>query len=264
MTIVHAPVGDLLREWRTRRRLSQLDLSLAADVSTRHLSYVETGRSRPTPEMILRLAEQLNVPLRDRNLLLLAGGYAPAYPEHDLEDPAMVPVRRALRRLLTAHEPCPALVVDRYWNVLEANSAVSLFLAGADAELVAPPLNALRLSLHPRGMAPRIVNHGEWRAHVLDRLRHQATATGDEVLQRLHAELAAYPCADPAREVELPGSADVLVPLRYRSDVGELSLFSTTSVVGTPRDVTLAELAVEAFFPANATSAELLHGICSR
>lgn len=264
MVTVHAPIGGLLREWRTRRRISQLDLSLAADVSTRHLSFVETGRSKPTPEMILRLAEQLDVPLRERNRLLLAGGYAPIYPEHDLDDPAMAPVRRALRRLLTAHQPYPALVVDRHWNLVEANSAVTLFLAGAGQDLLVPPMNVLRLSLHPRGMAPRIVNHGEWRAHVLGRLARQAVATGDDTLHELHAELAGYPCADPVRsrnrgpEPELPGPADVLVPLRYHAEQGELSLFSTTSVLGTPLDITLAELAVESFFPADEATGELL------
>jgi transcriptional regulator with XRE-family HTH domain len=258
VTTVHAPVGGLIREWRTRRRLSQLELSLAADVSTRHLSYVETGRSKPTAEMILRLAGQLEVPLRERNRLLLAGGYAPVYPERGLDDPAMAPVRRALRRLITAQQPYPALVVDRHWNLVEANSAMTVFLAGVDADLLAPPMNVLRLSLHPRGMAPRIVNHGEWRAHILARLRHQAAATGDPELHRLGAELATYPCADPAPDVELPGPGDVLVPMRYLTGHGELSLFSTTSVLGTPLDVTLAELAIEAFFPADDETAELL------
>ncbi|MDQ2706735.1 MAG: transcriptional regulator [Actinomycetota bacterium] len=212
--------------------------------------------------MILRPAEQLDVPLRERNRLLLAGGYAPLYPEHDLDDPAMAPVRRALRRLITAHQPFPVLLVDRHWNLVEANPAVTLFLAGADADLLAPPLNVLRLSLHPRGMAPRIVDHGEWRAHVLGRLRHQAEATGDQELHRLGTELAGYPCREPGPDIELPGAADVLVvPLRYRTAQGKLSLFSTTSVLGTPLDVTLAELAIESFFPADESSAESLRSL---
>jgi hypothetical protein len=219
---------------------------------------VETGRSKPTAEMILRLADQLDVPLRERNRLLLAGGYAPVYPERGLEDPAMAPVRRALRRLITSQQPYPALVVDRHWNLVEANPAVTVFLGGVDADLLAPPMNVLRLSLHPRGMAPRIANHGEWRAHVLGRLRHQAAATGDPELHRLGVELAGYPCADPAPDVELPGPADVLVPMRYRTERGELALFSTTSVLGTPLDVTLAELAIESFFPADERTGELL------
>lgn len=258
MTTVHAPVGGLIRQWRTRRRLSQLELSIAADVSTRHLSYVETGRSKPTAGMILRLADQLDVPLRERNRLLLAGGYAPVYPERGLDDPAMAAVRRALRRLITAQQPYPALVVDGHWNLVEANPPVTVFLADVDADLLAPPMNVLRLSLHPRGMAPRMVNRGEWRAHVLGRLRHQAAATGDPELYRLGAELAGYPCHDPAPDVELPGPADVLVPMRFLTEQGELSLFSTTSVLGTPLDVTLAELAIESFFPADAATAEIL------
>ena len=251
-----APVGELLRRWRERRRLSQLQLSVEAGVSSRHLSFVETGRSRPTSDMILRLSEHLDVPLRERNGLLLAGGYAPAYPAGDLD--GMSGVRTAVRQVLAGHEPYPAVVVDRGWNLVEANGSIGIFLDGAAEELLAPPVNVLRLSLHPRGMAPRIANLGEWRAHLLGRLRRQAAATADPDLDALHRELREYPCDQPEPEVELPGPGEVVVPLRYRHRDRELALISMTAVFGTPLDVTLAELAIESFFPADAATAEVL------
>src|ERR1700759_3669834 len=171
------PVGQLLREWRERRRISQLDLSIQADISARHLSFVETGRSRPTPGMILRLSEQLDVPLRERNTLLLAGGYAPAYPEHSLDEPEMTRLRVALRQILTGHEPYPALVVNRWWEMLDGNAAVAVLIHECDPALLTPPANALRISLHPDGMASRIANLPEWRAHILERLHRQVQAT---------------------------------------------------------------------------------------
>jgi transcriptional regulator with XRE-family HTH domain len=252
------PVGALLREWRVRLGLSQLDLALRVDISARHLSFVETGRSRPTREMILRLAEGLDVPLRERNRLLLAGGYAPGFPEHGLDAPEMVAVRAALRRLLEGHDPYPAAVVDRHWHLVEANTGLALFTEGIAAELLTPPVNVLRLALHPAGMAPHVVNLGEWRAHLLGRLRRQAAVTADARLTELYRELRDYPCDQPEPEVALPGPADVLVPLRYRHRGRELALLSTTAVFGTPLDVTVAELAIESFFPADpATSAAL-------
>ncbi|MGH3883512.1 MAG: helix-turn-helix domain-containing protein [Pseudonocardiaceae bacterium] len=254
-------VGVLLREWRTRRRLSQLDLAVQADISTRHLSFVETGRSRPTSEMILRLAGELDVPLRERNRLLLAGGFAPVYSENELDAPQMQAVRTALRHLLAAHQPFPAVVIDRGWNMVDANASVALFTQGATDELLAPPCNVLRLSLHPEGMAPRITNLGEWRSHLLSRLRRQATLTADPALIELYEELRGYPCRQEKREIERPGPGDVLVPLQYRHNGRELTFFSTTAVFGTPLDITLAELAIESFYPANPTTDAALRSL---
>jgi len=248
--------GDLLRQWRQRRRLSQLDLALAADVSSRHLSFVETGRSRPTSDMILRLAEHLDVPLRDRNTLLLAGGYAPAFPEHGLAEPELRAVQAALSRVLKGHEPYPAVVVNRWWELVDANAGIALFTRHVKPELLEPPANVLRLSLHPDGMAPRIANLPEWRAHLLARLHHQAEATGDARLAELHAELAAY----PGGQAEPPARAEVVVPLRYHGDARELCFLSITAVVGTPMDVTVSELAIESFYPADAPTAAALGG----
>ena len=246
--------GDLLREWRQRRRLSQLDLAVAANVSSRHLSFVETGRSRPTSEMILHLAEHLDVPLRDRNALLLAGGYAPAYPERGLAEPELQAVQAALKQVLAGHEPCPAVVVNRWWELVDANPGIALFTRNAHPGLLAPPVNVLRLSLRPEGMAPRIVNLPEWRAHVLTRLHRQAQATGDQRLTDLHDELTAY----PGGQHQPPPATDVVVPLRYRSDQGELSFISLTTILGTPMDVTVEELAIESFYPADDTTAAAL------
>ena len=249
------PAGDLLRQWRQRRRLSQLDLAIAADVSSRHLSFVETGRSRPTSQMILRLAEYLDVPLRDRNALLLAGGYAPAYPERGLAEPELHAVQQALQRVLAGHEPYPAVVVNRWWELVDANAGIALFTRHVKPGLLEPPANVLRLSLHPDGMAPRIANLPEWRAHLLARLRHQADATGDERLAELHDELTAYPGgqAEPP-----PSAAGVVVPLRYRAAGRELSFLSITAMIGTPMDVTVSELAIESFYPADAPTAAAL------
>ena len=246
--------GDLLREWRQRRRLSQLDLAIAADVSARHLSFVETGRSKPTSEMILHLAEHLDVPLRDRNALLLAGGYAPAYPERSLAEPDLQAVQAALKRVLAGHEPYPAVVVNRWWELVDANPAIAIFTSAVDPGLLQPPVNVLRLSLHPAGLAPRIVNLPEWRAHLLARLHRQAQATGDPRLAGLHDELTAY----PGGQNQPPKPADVVVPLRYRSEDEELSFISLTTILGTPMDVTVEELAIESFYPADETTAAAL------
>ncbi len=254
----HRPVGQLLRQWRERRRLSQLELALEAGISTRHLSFVETGRSAPSRDMVLHLAEQLDVPLRERNQLLLAAGYAPVYSETALDSAPMTAVRAAVRQVLTGHEPYPAVVVDRRWNLVDANAGLALFTDGLPRKLLAPPTNALRVSLHPDGLAPRIVNLGEWRAHLLGRLRRQVARTADPELAALYAELRAYPCDRPEPEIELPGPGDVVVPLRIRHGNRELAFFSTVATFGTPLDITIAELAIESFFPANPESAAVL------
>jgi transcriptional regulator with XRE-family HTH domain len=249
---VHA--GDLIRQWRQRRRLSQLDLAIAANVSSRHLSFVETGRSHPTSQMILHLADHLDVPLRDRNALLLAGGYAPAYPERTLASPELRAVRGALARVLAGHEPYPAAVVNRWWELVDANAGIGLFTGGVSLGLLEPPVNVLRLSLHPDGMAPRIANLPEWRAHLLARLHRQAEATGDQRLFTLHDELKAYPGGQGAS----PAATDVVVPLRYRTPRAELSFLSITAVIGTPMDITVEELAIESFYPADDQTAAAL------
>ena len=249
--------GDLLREWRQRRRLSQLDLAIAANVSSRHLSFVETGRARPSSEMIMHLAEHLDVPLRDRNALLLAGGYAPAYPERGLDEPELKSVRHALQRVLAGHEPYPAVVVNRWWELIDANAGIALFTSQVKPELLEPPVNVLRLSLHPDGMAPRIANLPEWRAHLLARLRRQAEATGDPRLFSLYSELEAYP-GGHGDEAPPPQRTDVVVPLRYQAAARQLSFLSITAVIGTPMDVTVEELAIESFYPADDQTAAAL------
>jgi transcriptional regulator with XRE-family HTH domain len=253
-------VGELLRQWRERRRLSQLDLALQTEISTRHLSFVETGRSRPSRDLLLRLADQLEVPLRERNHLLLAGGYAPAFGQTALEAPQMAAVRAALRQVLTGHEPYPAVVVDRAWNLVDANTSVNLLVGQADPRLLTPPANVLRVSLHPDGMAPHILNLAEWRAHLFSRLRRQIALTADPGLVELYDELRAYPCDQPEPEIEVPGPGDVVVPLRLRHGDRELSLLSIMASFGTPLDVTVAELAIESFFPADGETGHILRG----
>jgi transcriptional regulator with XRE-family HTH domain len=255
------PVGSLLREWRQRRRLSQLDLALGADVSARHVSFIETGRSVPSREMVLHLAQRLDVPLRERNALLLAAGYAPAFRERPLSDPALAAARQAVELVLSGHEPYPAIAVDRHWSLLASNQAAARLLAGVAPALLQPPANVLRLSLHPDGMAPRIVNLPEWRAHLFARLGHQVDVTADPVLVDLLKELRDYPAPEgsaPGARVEEPDAAGVVVPLKLRSPAGILSFISTTTVFGTPVEVTLSELALETFFPADAATAALL------
>jgi transcriptional regulator with XRE-family HTH domain len=231
-------VGPLIKTWRTRRRLSQLDLALDANISARHLSFVETGRSRPSEQMVLHLAETLDVPLRERNRLLLAAGYAPVYSQHSLHEPELQPVKAALDQLLRAHEPFPAVVVDRQWNLVAGNSAVAMLTQGVAEHLLAPPVNVLRIALHPEGMAPRITNLGEWRAHLLRDL--QAQNEGD--LDELYAELSGYP--GPTAE---PAPHDVFVPL----EIDGLTFLSTRTTFGSATDVTVSELAIESFFPAD-------------
>ena len=255
MSTTQIPVGMQLRDWRTRRRLSQLDLALEANISTRHLSFVETGRAQPSREMILKLADQLEIPLREQNTLLLAGGYAPVYVEQPLESPSLTQARNAVLRIVTAHEPYPAIAIDRYWKLVAFNQAISPLLEGVDPALLEAPVNVLRVSLHPGGLAPRIVNLPEWRAHLLHRLDRQIASSGDPVLIDMRQELAAYPCAvEPA-----PHRIDeLIVPLVIRTTAGELRLFGTVTVFGTPLEITLSELAIESFFPADAETARIL------
>jgi transcriptional regulator with XRE-family HTH domain len=251
-----ASVGALIREWRQKRRMSQLDLAGEADVSTRHLSFVESGRSVPSREMVMRLAEQLDVPLRERNTLLIAAGYAPLYRERALADPQLASAMRAVELVMKGHEPYPALAVDRHWTMIAANAALAPLLVSVDAELLKPPVNVLRLSMHPRGLADSIVNWHEWRAHLLARVRRQIDVSGDAVLVDLLAELTSYPAHAEAGVSHEPDP--VLVPLKLRTPQGVLSFFSTTTVFGTPVDITLSELAIEAFFPADTATADAL------
>jgi transcriptional regulator with XRE-family HTH domain len=248
------PFGELLRQWRERRRLSQLELSLQAEVSARHLSFVETGRSAPSRDMVLQLAEHLDVPLRERNRLLLAAGYAPVFSEAPLESPQLAAVRAAVRQLLSAHEPYPAVVVDRAWNLVEANSSVTLLTDLVDPDLLRPPANVLRASLHPDGLAPHIANLAEWRAHLLGRLRRQVEITADPELTALLDELKSY----PAPPEEPPSAGAVVVPLRLSAGGRELAFLSTVAAFGTPLDITVAELSIESFYPADPATAAAL------
>jgi transcriptional regulator with XRE-family HTH domain len=259
MTMTARPFGVLLRQWRERRRLSQLELSLTAAVSTRHLSFVETGRSAPSRELVLQLAEHLDIPLRERNRLLLAAGYAPVFGETPLDAPRMAAVREAVGQVLAGHEPYPAAVVDRGWNLVDANRSLALLTDLVDPRLLAPPANVLRASLHPDGLAPHIANLAEWRAHLLARLRRQVDLTADPDLEALLAELRGYPGGPelPA----LPAAGEIVIPLRLRAGGSELAFLSTIAAFGTPLDVTVAELSIESFYPADpATAAALRAG----
>lgn len=251
------PVGEHLRDWRTRRRMSQLDLALEAEISTRHLSFLETGRAQPSREMVLHLSDQLEIPLRERNVILMAAGFAPVFPERSLEAPELAAARRAVDVILRAHEPCPALVVDLRWNLVAANAAIEPLLAGVDAELLKPPLNVMRISLHPLGLAPRIANLGEWRHHAVDRLRRQAELTADPGLLALIEEIRGYP-RPPAPDRRPDDYGGVVIPFQLMVGDAVLSLFGTTTVFGTPVDITLSELTLETFFPADTATAEAL------
>jgi len=257
------PIGEQLRSWRQRRHLSQLELASDADISTRHLSFLETGRAQPSREMVLKLAEQLQVPLRQRNMLLVAAGFAPVFPQRLLDHPALLAAREAVDLVLAAHEPFPALAVDRSWTMVTANRAVMPLLQGIDPSLLKPPVNVLRLSLHPKGLAPRIANLTEWRNHLLARLRAQISVSADATLAALLEELRLYPThgASSGRAPPERDYAGIVVPLELVTPAGTLAFFSTTTVFGTPIDVTLSELAVEAFFPADAATAKALRGV---
>lgn len=241
-------VGEHLREWRQRRRLSQLDLAGDADISTRHLSFVETGRATPSRDMVLKLAERLNVPLRERNMLLVAAGFAPAFPQRALDDPALKSARAAIDLVLRAHEPSPALAYDRHWNLVSANRMVMPLLAGVPPKLLTPPVNIMRLAFHPEALAGHTVNVAEWCGHLLERLHRQCETTADPGLIKLYDELRSYPI--PARSAPLPPD-NVAIPFKLRFGADVLSFMSATMIFGTPVDVTLSELALETFFPAD-------------
>lgn len=260
-----AAIGPLIRDWRQQRRLSQLDLALEAEISQKHLSFVESGRSQPSRDMVLLLAEHLGVPLRERNTLLLAAGYAPVYLERALEDPALQAAKSAIDLILAGHDPCPALAVDRHWTLLSANAAVGPLLALVrDADLLRPPVNVLRLALHPGGLAPAILNWGEWRGHLVARLRQHVRIAADPVLVELLAELLGYPAPPTAQHDGPPAEeAAIAVPLRLRVGEKVLSFISTTTVFGTPVDITLSELALETFFPADAETAAALRAMAA-
>jgi transcriptional regulator with XRE-family HTH domain len=258
------PVGDLVRDWRTRRRRSQLDLAMEVGVSTRHLSFVETGRSRPSPELLLALAHHLDVPLRERNALLLAGGYAPRYSERTLDDPALAHVMTSVHRMLDAHDPYPGVAIDRRWNVVAANKAALMLTEGVDASLLGPPMNVYRVSLHPDGLARRTTNFVDWASYLVRQLRRLAASTGDPALQALLDEVSNYP--NVAQLAPMIGSqpADeqpILMPFRITTPLGELSMFTTLTTFGTPLDVTVDELAIELFFPADNDSDRMLRDL---
>jgi transcriptional regulator with XRE-family HTH domain len=254
-----APAGQLLREWRVRRRMSQLDLASTAGISARHLSFVETGRSRPSREMLLHLAENLEVPLRERNPLLIAAGFAPTYQATDFDAPEMRSVREVVERILEAHEPYPAILVDRRWQLVSANTAATVLVDGVAPELLEAPVNVLRTSLHPKGLAPRIANLAQWSVHIFDNLRRQVAVTGDEELRELERELVGY-LDDMGVSVPAAGESPraIATPMRLRTDSGELALMTMISTFGTALDITLAELSLETFLPADAATAAAL------
>src|ERR1700674_1937701 len=255
-----ARIGDHLRQWRQRRHLSQLDLAVDAEISARHLSFVETGRAAPSRDMVMRLAAPLDVPLRERNVLLVAAGFAPAFPQRSLDDPALKPARAAIDLVLKAHEPNPALAVDRHWNLVSANRMVMRLLEGIPTRLLGQPLNILRLAFHPEGLAPRTVNLAEWCGHLLERLHRQCEATADPELIKLYHELKAYPI--PARSAPLPAD-NVAIPFKLRFEGETLSFMSATMIFGTPVDITLSELALETFFPADELTAERMRSMAA-
>jgi transcriptional regulator with XRE-family HTH domain len=255
-------VGPLLRDWRQRRRLSQFELALEADVSARHISFIETGRSRPSAEMVLHLAANLDIPLRERNQLLLAAGYAPVYGQRGLDDPEMGPVQNTLELILRGHEPYPAMLVDRHWGIVSANHAFSLLTEGAAPELLEPPANVLRLALHPDGVASRVVNFAQLRATLLLWLARQAISTGDPALAALHEELSGLPSGEPS--AAQPTSDEVAVPLRIRSGDSVLSFISTITTFARATDITLAELSIESFYPTDLTTANILRAYATR
>ncbi len=266
-TAITSPkVGELLRAWRQRRNLSQLALASDSAVSTRYLSFIETGRARPSREMVTHLAEQLEVPLRERNALLMAAGYAPLYGERSLDDPSLEQARGAIDHLLAAHEPCPALVVDRHWNMLASNRAVCAFTDGVAAHLLEAPANVFRIALHPEGMAPRILNIREWSGAVMQRLRRHAAVSSDAEIQALYEELSRYPSIELSPSDRAGTQLDPVLLHRFvlAGDGGELSLFSTVTTFGTASDITLAEISIEAFYPADSATRAALQAQAER
>jgi transcriptional regulator with XRE-family HTH domain len=254
------PIGQLIRSWRELRRFSQLDLATDAEISQKHLSFIESGRASPSRDMVITLAEHLDVPLRERNTLLLAAGFAPVYRYRPLDDPALIRARAAIDQVLKAHEPNPALTVDRQWNLVAANGAVAPLLVGVDPELMKPPANVMRLSLHPRGLAPLIVNLREWRGHLIERLRRQHRVMRDRTVEALLKEISSYPApaAGKGGQHETTDQDPVVIPLRLRTHHGVLSFLSTVTVFGTAVDITLSELSLEAFYPADEATAVAL------
>jgi transcriptional regulator with XRE-family HTH domain len=261
-----SPVGGLLREWRQRRRMSQLDVAMDAEISARHLSFIETGRSQPSRDMVLRLSERLEIPLRERNVLLVAAGFAPVFQEKKLDDPTLTAARQAVDLVLKGHEPYPALAIDRHWMMVAANASVAPLLVGCAPALLKPPVNVLRLSLHPDGLAPRIANLAEWRSHLIARLKRQIDVTADAELVKLLEQLQSYPVPSESR-ARIPLTrqdlAGIAIPLQLVTGGGVRSFFSTTTVFGTPVDITLSELAIEAFFPADTETAEAMRALAS-
>ncbi|MDN0198434.1 helix-turn-helix transcriptional regulator [Streptomyces sp. S.PNR 29] len=255
-------VGPLLRAWREQRRVSQLELALRADSSSRHISFIETGRSRPSEEMVLRLAEHLDVPVRERNALLLAAGYAPRYPETPLDDPALGALREGMERLIQGYEPYPALVVDATYRVVAANRGIMMLLDGMPESLLEPPLNAMRLTLHPQGLAPRIRNLREWRGHLLAQMERQIALHRSEALRALYEEVAAYPVPEsaPGEEPDEPVPYFAL-PMQIEHEGRTLSFISSISTFNTPMDVTVAELAIETFLPADPATVKYLQSL---
>lgn len=264
-TVDDVNVGSLLRGWRKLRGVTQLELALRADSSARHISFIETGRSTPSRSMVLHLAEQLAVPVRDRNALLMAAGYAPSYPETSLTAPAMTTLRAGLDQLLTAYEPFPALVMDGMYDVVSANKGVLMLLDGVAPHLLEPPLNAMRLTLHPQGLAPRIRNLGEWRAHLLERMDRQATLRSSDALRGLYEEVVAYPAPPGSTRTgpdgQGPAAHPYALPLRIEAGGRVLSFISTATTFNTPMDVTVSELAVETFLPADPETAAALRAM---
>jgi transcriptional regulator with XRE-family HTH domain len=259
-------IGEHIREWRQRRRLSQLDVALEAEISQKHLSFIESGRASPSRQMVLRLAEHLQVPLRERNAMVLAAGFAPVFAERSLDDPALAPARAAIDLILKGHEPFPALAVDRHWTLVAANAAVHRLLGlVTDPQLLEPPVNVLRLSLSPGGLGPHIVNIGDWSAHVFARLRQQLALTADRRLASLIDELRAMPAGAMSQETAAASPyGGIAMPLMLRTPAGTLSLISTVTIFGTPIDVTVSELALETFYPANAETAALLRAMAGQ
>jgi transcriptional regulator with XRE-family HTH domain len=261
-------VGDLLRLWRQRRRVSQLDLATEAEISAKHLCFLETGRSQPSRDMLLHLTEHLQIPLRERNVLLNAAGYAPVFPERQLGDPSLAVIRKAIDALLAGHHPYPAFAVDRHWTLVASNDALTPFLCGIEPELLQPPANVLRLTLHPQGLGPRLANFSEWRSHVLDKLHHQIEISRDPILIGLRQELRNYPAPKktpvaPALPLD-PGCHPFVVPFQLLTENGILSFFSTTTVFGTPVDITLSELSIESFYPADSATRDALRNLPPR
>ncbi len=259
-TTAPSTIGERLRDWRQKRRLSQMDLALDAECSTRHLSFLETGRAAPSRDMVLRLAERLEVPLRERNALLLAAGFAPVFPERGYDDPDLAGVRETVQAVLDAHTPFPALAIDRRWVLLASNAALAPLLDGVSPKLMEGPINVLRVSLHPDGVAPRIANLAEWRGHILSRLRRQLADSGDAELADLIKELSAYPGGEAHPRA---GDGLIAAPLRLKTPGGELSFLSATMTFGSPLDVLVSELAIETFLPADAATARALQSTSS-